>query len=306
MEYRIGSFNMERFGATRKKDFEKIAEIIIEEDLDVVALQEIFSEGAGLKRLLASCVDHDLYNWGFCLPDPLETKDFNPRGETYAYLWNKRKFKLVDGPKFEPRIVTKTDTGVDCSVFARAPFYARLQPIYGGFFELRLINIHIHFGEDKKADIDKRKMEFDILTQKIYPEICRLRYGQHRVAYTIAMGDYNLNIFRPYVKTEATNCYLSEVYTYYEGKKEINILTIQDQLTTLRSKEQDSYPSHGNSEKNGYANNYDHFTYSPELSDFVNVSCQTIDAVEKYCGGDFEYYRKNISDHLPIVMTIEI
>ncbi len=312
MEYKIGSFNMEKFGATRKKDFEKIAEIIIEEDLDVVALQEIFSEGAGLKRLLASCVDHDLYNWGFCLPDPLETKDFNPRGETYAYLWNKRKFKLIDGSRagikkdFKPRIVSKTDVGADCSFLARAPFYARLQPVYGGFFELRLINIHIHFGDNTKDEIDKRKIEFDFLTQQIYPEICRQRYGQHRKAYTIAMGDYNLNIFSPGVKTENTNCYLSAVYSYNDGRKKINILTMQEQLTTLRSVAQESDSVCRNNDGNGYANNYDHFTYSPELSDFVNVSCQAIDAVEKYCGGDFEYYRKNISDHLPIVMTIEI
>lgn len=39
MEYKIGSFNMERFGANAKKDLAKIAEIIIEEELDVVAMQ---------------------------------------------------------------------------------------------------------------------------------------------------------------------------------------------------------------------------------------------------------------------------
>ena len=61
-----------------------------------------------------------------------------------------------------------------------------------------------------------------------------------------------------------------------------------------------------NSKEKHLANNYDHFTYSPELSPFANVSCQTIDAVSKYCGGDYSYYYNHISDHLPVLMEIEI
>ena len=53
MEIRIGSFNMNNFGGSSNKDFGKIAEIIVEENLDVVALQEIFSEGRGVSRLLS-------------------------------------------------------------------------------------------------------------------------------------------------------------------------------------------------------------------------------------------------------------
>lgn len=35
MEIRIGSFNMNNFGGSSNKDFGKIAEIIVEENLDV-------------------------------------------------------------------------------------------------------------------------------------------------------------------------------------------------------------------------------------------------------------------------------
>lgn len=306
VEYRVGSFNMEKFGEGNEKDFDKIAKIIVEEDLDVVALQEIFSDGNGIKQLFASTAS-SLYKWDFCLPERLET-----RGETYAYLWNKKKFRLAEekrgGAKeiFNPKIVDQADTGVDCSLFARAPSYIRLFPLYGGNFELRLINVHLHFGKNTVVDIDKRKLEFDLLTQSVYPEICRLRYGANRAVYTIALGDYNLNIFSPLVQTETKNCYLSEVISFREGKQDVNVLTIQDQLTTLRTVKQSLNAPYGGRNTSSYANNYDHFTYSPELSDFFNVSCQTIDAVEKYCEGDFEYYRENISDHLPIVMTIKI
>lgn len=61
-----------------------------------------------------------------------------------------------------------------------------------------------------------------------------------------------------------------------------------------------------NNKESLYANNFDHFTYSPELSSFTRVSYKAVDAVNKYCNGDADYYRKHISDHLPIVMTIEI
>lgn len=302
MKYRIGSINMKNWSANERndsrKDFEKIAQIIYEEKMDVVGLQEILSEGKGVKKL----VESELYGWDAYSDQPRdsgnldiaeETKD--RRGEGYAYLWNKREFKLMEkvGKEevFEPRIISRNDVReIDPSAFARAPYYIRLQPLFGGFFELRLINIHIRF----KGDISARKNEFETLVKCVYPTISQNRYGQNRVAYTIAMGDYNLNIFNPNVQTQTKNCYLTEVYSYSEGTKNIHVHTVQDQLTTLKQLE------------DGFANNFDHFTYSQELSGFVKVSFEVVDAVNKYCGGDFFYYNKHISDHLPIVMTIEI
>lgn len=323
MEIKIASFNMKKFGAYSKKDFEKIAEIIVSENLDVVALQEIFSEGKGVNRMLEQSIKYELCNWDYCFGCPSESKDpfkfenmieTESRSEGYAFLWKKSRFKKVEFSKlgetrvFEPRIINSlssdVDVNVDCSLFARAPYYIRLQPIYGGFFELRLINIHIFFGDLKLSSIEKRQVEYSVLTQQIYPEICQHTYGQNRTPYTIAMGDYNLNIFSPLVNTQYKNCYLSAVQSYYEGKKQIQILTVQDQLTTLRDVERMDEDEYTNS--NSLANNYDHFTYSPELSSFRNVKYEMIDAVNKYCDGDYAYYRKNISDHLPIVMTVEI
>lgn len=152
--------------------------------------------------------------------------------------------------------------------------------------------------------IDKRKIEFDILTREIYPEISVKAYGQNRTPYTIAMGDYNLNIFRPFIQTQAKNSNLTEVQSYWDGCRQVQILTIQDQLTTIRDVDRLNTP--GFDVNNSLANNYDHFTYSPEMADFTNVKYETVDAVNKYCDGDYSYYRKYISDHLPIVMTMTI
>lgn len=321
MEIRIGSFNMNNFGGSSNKDFGKIAEIIVEENLDVVALQEIFSEGRGVSRLLEQNVKYELYNWDYCFAAPSESRDITKmedmvvkktRSEGYAFLWKKSHFKKVEFSKlgetrrFEPRIINSLskDVCVDCSFFARAPYYIRLQPIHGGFFELRLVNVHIFFGDTKLSSIEKRQAEYAVLTQQIYPEICQNTYGQNRTPYTVAMGDYNLNLFNPLVNTQSKNCYISEVHSYFEGKKRVQILTLQDQLTTLRDVERMKDGEYA--DRGALANNFDHFTYSPELSKFQSVRYETIDAINKYCDGDSAYYRKNISDHLPIVMTVKI
>lgn len=307
MEYRIASFNLKNFGrnACKTRDLAKLAEIIVSEELDVVALQEVLSEGKGVNYLLEQLVKYELYEWDYRFDTPKDTsdlaivKDVN-RGEGYAYLWNKKRFKLVEYSElgtvrqFEPRIINSlsTDVNADCSIFSRTPYYIRLQPLYGGFFEMRLINIHVYWGSNSLSAIAKRNIEFNILTQNIYPDISNRRYGNFRVPYTIAMGDYNLNLFGPFVQDK--NARIPGVYSYDDGGKTVNILTVQDGLTTLKQKE------------DGYANNYDHFTYSPELSPFLDVWVEPIDAVRKYCGGDFSYYREKISDHLPILMKINI
>ncbi len=317
MKYRIGSFNMKNFGAYPKRDFERIAQIIRDEEMDVVAFQEILSEGKGVRSLLEQAVKFELCNWDFRWASPRESTDFSKmaemivndsRGEGYAYIWNKQKFNLAEfttlgqSKVFEPRIINSlsNDVPVNCTFFARTPYYIRLHPCFGGFFELRLINIHIYYGNNNLSEVAKRRIEYDTLVQDIYPNISQKRYGDFRPSYTIAMGDYNLNIFRPGIITQSKN-YLTEVYNYIDGQQTCQIITMQDQLTTLKD------TSKSESDRGeGYANNYDHFTYSPELSHLSAVNCWAVDAVEKYCEGDFEYYRKNISDHVPIVMEIEI
>lgn len=91
------------------------------------------------------------------------------------------------------------------------------------------------------------------------------------------MGDYNLNIFSPLVRTQERNCYLSQVHTYSDGRETVQVLTVQDQLTTLKKPNPNYGLETARGEGEGYANNFDHFTYSPERSRFVNVSYQTVE-----------------------------
>lgn len=299
---RIGSFNMRKWGENSKRDIEIIANMIRDEELDVVAFQEIFIKQELIQLELQQLVNYHLPMWDCCWDKPSQTTDstnaviHNESGEGYAYIWNKRKFKLAEveaqgeHQEFKPKIINRSDVNIDCSHFARTPYYIRLEPCYGGFWELRLINIHIYFGTNSLSSITKRQIEYADLTQKIYPQISQIRYGNSRPAYTIAMGDYNLNIIRPLSKVESPEASLIDVITI---PKYGQVKTIQEQLTVLKQIE-------------GYSNNYDHFEYSPDKMSFSLVSCRAIDAVNKYYGGNFQEYKARISDHLPIVMEFKL
>ena len=46
MELRIGSFNVRNMGYATKKEYDKLAEIIQSEKMDIVSLQEILGDGS--------------------------------------------------------------------------------------------------------------------------------------------------------------------------------------------------------------------------------------------------------------------
>lgn len=324
MKYKIGSFNLKNLSksAITKRDFCKIADIIQSEQFDVVAFQEILSEGYALEYM----VKFYLPGWEIrCeIPrestDPLKSRD--NRGEGYAFLWNTKRLKLASSlvekgeRTFEPRIVDK-EIHLDCGLFARCPMYARFEPVNGGFFEFRLINIHVHFGDNTKTEIEKRKEEYNFLLEKIYPRISTERkYGNNREAYTIVLGDYNLNLYKPRGEAEKR----INKNTYISATKQVGvqrIITIQDELTTLKSGQIDESledNSHrretveilDDNPNRGYSQNYDHFSF--DLDRFereeIRYKGKRIDAVRKYYNDDFEMYRMEISDHIPISLEI--
>ena len=311
-KYKFGSFNLRNFGKTAigKRDFEKIAEIIRKEKFDVVALQEILSEGSALKKLVHNLLPGWEIKWG----EPEESSDYlkarDKRGEGFAFIWNTRRLSLATSSTekgmrvYEPRSVNKA-LRYDCTMFARIPYYARFIPVNGGFFEFRLVNVHLHFGDNSVTEIEKRKFEYEFLTERIYPSIsAERRYGNNREAYTIVMGDYNLNLYKS--RGEAEKRINSR--TYIKPELVINnqrILTVQDQLTTLKTADTDEYTNDDNKNR-GYSQNYDHFTFDVAHFDADNIKYKynRVDAVRKYCNDDFEMYRAEISDHIPIALEI--
>lgn len=312
MIFKFGSFNLKNLsrGIMTKRDFSMIATIIRKEEFDIVAFQEILSEGQALDSLVKNFLPGWDIRWGEPKEaiDPSKNKD--KRGEGYAFIWNTKRLTLassstVSGERvYEPRSVSDA-IRFDSRFFARTPYYARFVPVNGGFFEFRLIDVHLHFGNNNKDEIQKRKEEFAYLTERIYPTISQeRRYGNNREAYTIVMGDYNLNLYKYRREAEKRinkNTYIEPIVTV--GVQQI--VTVQDELTTLKTTIRDEQTDDDNP-KRGYAQNYDHFSFDVTRFEREGIlyKARRIDAVRKYCKDDFELYNATVSDHVPIALTV--
>lgn len=319
MAVKIGSFNMFKFSQFRSdkdihKDLNKIADIIRGEEFDIVALQEVFSEGAinELAKILGS-----YWHCAWKAPNARSAQ----AAEGYGFLWNSRKFRPATGLKKEERSIAKEErNGYAQKVFdptiqnrwhgqlIRDPFYARFESVHG-WYEIRLINAHIVYASNsKKTDDDEecsisaaqaRQRELEMLLDT-YRKIEDKVYRSTRPAYTVLLGDYNLNL----KSSGAKGPYLDPISEKQErnGRIQKKIITVQDELTTLKGK------SHTEPDKpiHGFANNYDHFSYDKNRFHGIGMDYGRINTVEKYCDNDFEQHRKEISDHVPIYLSITL
>jgi endonuclease/exonuclease/phosphatase family protein len=314
MSYRIGSFNLKNLGQTamgkeHPRDLAKIAEIIRKENFDVVALQEVLSDGKALSWEQDSLKRSILYElgteWDFAWASAESEND--PRSEGYAFLWKKKRFrlpvaKLKDGTRrtFYPRICRlKRD------LMKRKPYYARFVGRGGPYFEIRLLCVHTHF-----MDKVQRRQELDNLLKEVYPQVEDRVYYKGRPSYTIILGDYNAELRRDF---NTSGFYVEDIETADRWRdrrtgEHKKIKTVQYAKTTLKRKFDNESQDADDSiyEGRGYANNYDHFSYNMERFSDIHIDVKRIDAVKSYCGGDFETYFKTVSDHVPIVMTMGV
>lgn len=309
MELRIGSFNVRNMGYATKKDYDKLAEIIQSEKMDIVSLQEILGDDKGLKMNLM----YLLPGWEVFFGRAGSSKYHDKREEGYAFIWNAKKLtfskrlSLTGREEFEPRIVGTSGDGLHAkgaSDMIRPPLYGRFKPvnggILGGFFEIRLVNVHLYYGSNDLDDIKKRHKEFEILVNSVFPAVSKQRFGDYRPSYTIIMGDYNLNLYK--YRGEAEKRINKNTYIPVLPQGDQEIITVQDGLTTLKN------PKDSNEESRGYSQNFDHFSYSVKELEDRGASCKyrRIDAVRKYYNDDFDLYRSEISDHVPIVFTLTV
>ena len=345
MSFRIMSFNVHNLSLATGRDIERIRKIIADNSVDIVAMQEVLAEGRPLKgfgsqNAEASSADRYLKallgrNWEVSWAYPLvHAKNYpylgkDNRQEGYAFLWNTDKFELPldeNGEAIRPKIFTNyhvnrgsesLDGGKNLEKqirLIRDPYYGRFK-VKGRPTEIRLISTHIVFNkpQDDKlaAQLDygaagMRRHEFNILAGKIYPRISEYYKDVNCTApYTIILGDYNLNL-----KSRDKRTYSIDEYAVFDKnghlipKGSANtyciIRTVQDQLTTLKVDEP------------GYANNYDHFSFDDRTSKEVSKdSWKRVEAVSPSgsatpSDADFETYRKEVSDHLPIIIDINI
>ena len=100
MSYKIGSFNLRNLGLTAMgtdnvRNLRTIARIINDEGFDIVALQEVLSEGKAFisedyaKKSILMELGAD---WDFSWADAGAEND--PRHEGFAFVWRKSRLRL--------------------------------------------------------------------------------------------------------------------------------------------------------------------------------------------------------------------
>lgn len=183
----IGTWNIANLGAQqrRTKDYRLIAEII--SWFDIVAIQETKDDLAGLRAILAE------------LPVGWRTlfSDHSGNDERLAFLYDGNKVQQLEkvgeiaiAPKDLSKIklpgIAQAFTGFD-----RNPYVAAF---VAGTFRFLLVNVHLFFGSDKKADVERRALE----------ALATARWADLRTkdkdAYTtdiIALGDFNIPKVEP-------------------------------------------------------------------------------------------------------------
>jgi len=333
MGYKVGSFNVHNLSKDNGTNLDMIANIILQERFDIVALQEVLDNGKILdggmgQRVRGEAAAYESYllrrlpgyamRWGASNVKQKATVDENGdnRGEGYAFLWNTRRVELAkhitpSGEQiFNPRIWSqyslKRADGKQRLI--RDPFYARFK-IKGIKQEIRLITTHIYFGSNYAEDLDLRRRELNILAGAIYPRLHDKMYGVNTPATTILLGDYNLNLRDSGAKSAFMNAVVivdenGMVRSAADIQTDVNVRTftnIQSQLSTLSSK----------GEEEVYSNNYDHFTVETDIGsrrkslDRASVSNpHAIKVCDLQANIDFAEYRKKVSDHLPISIEL--
>ncbi|MBR4513627.1 MAG: hypothetical protein IKO61_01890 [Lachnospiraceae bacterium] len=313
--YRIGSFNIQKFHENTYKKIGIIKKIIKDNSIDILAIQEIFSKGA-LDKLLAALGTEWDGRW-----DSPNSRSVSA-AEGYAFVWNKQRIDLSrrkNGEAFEP-VIHNQYPHKNGMTLIRNPFYGRFVLKANKMTEIRLLNTHIMFSQKREenesddhdsseklpGDVTKRKRELEILSKYILPKIENKDYDRfwnemddicRKPCATILLGDYNLNLRA----SGAKDTFIDEpFFIITDGKSQKRIVTVQSDLTTLKAKPKDGGPI------KGYANNFDHFTYNDLRP--ISTKCWAVDVPNdpQYYAGDLDKYKKDVSDHLMIVMELSL
>lgn len=255
--------------------------------------------------------------------------------EGYALIWNKQRIKLVtnyEGEVFEPRIGFNLQYGQ----LVRPPFIGRFMPIKGRF-EFRIINAHFAWEPPKNANNDQiqtahkssiafREHELESLFSTVYSSLAKKQYDVNRedrharplTPYTFLLGDYNMNL-----TGMGEGATMPKEYLPYECG-DLQIVTVNSELTTLKKlpRDPDKIEEFRSDciDDHHLANNYDHFSYdqrkyvSHEIADplvsvvaaYKNYEDKTYENTTGDYQAKFDLYKKKISDHLPIILDIDV
>ena len=316
MGYKIGSFNLRDFNFSNtvdderiQRDISKIAQIIDEENFDVIALQEINAEIA-LKYLvnILNRIKSPLKEYAYCYGTDMPRAERGAKDpERFGFIWNSKRLRLV-----------KPSRGSNPSYYQnrewknviRPPYYARFTArgmIGGSNFELRLINIHICFG-----DILERANELNVMLKQVLPRISDITDisadGEIMPTYTILLGDYNLTM--PHITSYYGLAFLAGSVTHsdYTGRDRA-YKVVQTEATTTKKPSDHFEPL---TTEQCYANDYDHFSFKKKKKKKLHLKAMRVNALEKYFTefskpiDKLKSYREKVSDHVPISLELNL
>jgi len=171
----IATWNIRKFNDKRREEsLHYIAEIISR--FDLVAVQEVSADMAGLERLMKLL---DL-QWDYLVTDTTDGSAGN--SERMAILYDRSK---VTFRKMAGELVLAQDNliGEDKLQFARTPYTVAFQ---SGWFKFVLTTVHIFFGTATKKDKEKRRLEIAKITS-----VLGNRVKKEDMTY-ILLGDFNI------------------------------------------------------------------------------------------------------------------
>ncbi len=322
MRIKIASFNINNLSLATNKNLDRIAKIINDNDIDLIAMQEVLAEGRAISGInVANGMKFSLLRrlkgkWEMSWGAPIDRASNSSylgndkRGEGYAFLWKTDKFtfpKDINGNDIVPQIYSNYHVNNENGQMRliRDPFYGRFK-VKGTRVELRLLTTHILYGKPSGLEIDAgaiamRKNEFNILAGKIYPRVNEYyKTIESVVPYTIILGDYNLNLkssaaIGPSIPDVC--CFDNRGNLLDDNNSNFKIYTVQNELTTLKLKDE------------GYANNYDHFSFDERVYNELVQNVYRIDAVRQTQKNNvekiFDDYKNEVSDHVPIVIELQ-
>ena len=231
MAFRIGSFNIQKFGrlsvqmdenGETRKDLDTIGRIIRENDFDIVAIQEIMNKEA-LRELLeiishqyAKMIEGDELTRGnretgsFTINSLMndsfgyKTKHWEGRwaapnsyyggtvAEGYAFIWNRDRISLVSNRDGKYFEPRIADFSNVSNSLVRPPFIGRFMPI-GGTYEFRIINTHIVYAATSKH-IDEAEDAESETSNTDYSDI-GLRKNEFNTLVGSVYYDYSRQIY---------------------------------------------------------------------------------------------------------------
>jgi endonuclease/exonuclease/phosphatase family metal-dependent hydrolase len=170
----LATWNIREFSDNRRTEsLYYIAEIVSR--FDLVAIQEVSANLAGLERLLSLLGP----SWDYIVTD--STDGSAGGGERMAFVYDRGKisFRRLAG-----EITLPPDKLIDGSMqFARTPFLVAFQ---AGWFKFVIATVHIIFGATSAEGLKLRAREIDTLTS-----ILAKRAKKEDVSYLL-LGDFNI------------------------------------------------------------------------------------------------------------------